>query len=66
MLSYAANIYARVVTDGTITLGDLVERDRVSADGGNGAPLGLPGIEIRGREDNLVADPPAGRVQDLD
>ena len=44
----------------------LVERDRVAADGGNGAPLGLPGIEIRGREDNLVADPPAGGVQDLD
>ena len=34
----------------------LVERDRVAADGGNGAPLGLPGIEIRGGEDNLVAD----------
>ena len=39
----------------------LVERDRISPDGGNGAPLGLPGIEIRGREDNLVADPPARR-----
>ena len=43
----------------------LVERDRVSADGGNGAPLGLPGIEIRRREDNLVTDPPASGVQDL-
>jgi hypothetical protein len=36
----------------------VVERDRVSSDGGNGSPLCLPGIEIRGREDNLVADPP--------
>ena len=44
----------------------LVERDRISTDGGNGSPLGLPGIEIRRREDNLVADPPAGGVQDLD
>src|SRR6185369_7758139 len=43
----------------------LVERDRVSADGGNVAPLGLPGIVIRGREDNLVADAPAGGVQNL-
>ena len=43
----------------------LVERDRISADGGNGSPLCLPGIEIRGREDNLVADPPASGVQDL-
>ena len=43
----------------------LVERDRVAADGGNGAPLRLPGIEIRRREDDLVADPPAGGVQDL-
>src|SRR5262245_40431869 len=44
----------------------LVERDRIALDGGNGAPLGLPGIEIRGREDKLVTDPPARRVQDLD
>ena len=44
----------------------LVERDRVSADGGNGAPLCLPGIEIRGCEDDLVADAPARGVQDLD
>ena len=43
----------------------LVERDRISSDGGNGSPLCLPGIEIRGREDNLVADPPARGVQDL-
>ena len=43
----------------------LVERDRISPDGGNGSPLCLPGIEIRGREDNLVADPPARGVQDL-
>jgi hypothetical protein len=43
-----------------------VERDRIALDGGNGAPLGLPGIEVRGRENNLVADPPARRVQDLD
>src|SRR4030095_7583252 len=42
-----------------------IERDRIALDGGNGAPLGLPGIEIRGREDNLVADPPTGSVQDL-
>ena len=44
----------------------LVERDRIALDGGNGAPLGLPGIEIRGREDNLVTGSPARRVQDLD
>ncbi len=44
----------------------LVERDRVSADGGNVAPLCLPGIEIRGRENDLVAGAPAGSVQDLD
>src|SRR6185436_814360 len=43
----------------------LVERDRSPADGGNGSPLCLPGIEIRGREDNLVTDPPTGGVQDL-
>src|SRR4029450_2438639 len=43
----------------------LVERDRISANGGNGSPLCLPGIEIRGREDNLVANAPAGGVQDL-
>jgi hypothetical protein len=42
-----------------------IERDRISLDGRNGAPLGLPGIEIRGREDNLVTDSPAGSVQDL-
>ena len=44
----------------------LVERDRVAADGGDRAPLGLPRIEIRGGEDDLVADPPAGGVQHLD
>ena len=44
----------------------LVERDRVAADGGDGAPLGLPGIEIRRGEDDLVADAPAGGVQHLD
>src|SRR6185503_14057852 len=38
----------------------------VAFDGGNGTPLGLPGIEIRGRENNLVAHPPARGVQDLD
>src|SRR5262249_46239541 len=43
----------------------VVERDRISSDGGNGSPLCLPGIEIRGRKDNLVADPPASGVQDL-
>ena len=44
----------------------LVERDRVAADGGNGAPLGLPGIEIRRREDDLVTHPPFSGVQHLD
>ena len=43
----------------------LVERDRISLDGGNGSPLGLAGIEIRGCEDDLVADPPAGGIQNL-
>jgi hypothetical protein len=43
-----------------------IERDRVPADGGNGAPLGLPGIEIGGREDDLVTRPPARGVEDLD
>src|SRR4029434_9251941 len=43
----------------------LVERDHIPADGGNGSPLCLPGIEIRGREDNLVADSPASGVQDF-
>ena len=43
----------------------LVERDRIPTDGGNGSPLCLPGIEIRGREDNLVADSPASGVQDF-
>src|SRR6185503_5957937 len=43
----------------------VVERERISSDGGNGSPLCLPGIEIRGREDNLVTDPPTGGVQDL-
>ena len=42
----------------------LVERDRVSADGHNVAPFCLPGIEIRGCENDLVADAPAGSVQD--
>ena len=44
----------------------LVERDLVAADGGNRAPLGLPRIVIRRREDDLVAHPPARGVQDLD
>ena len=44
----------------------LVQRDRVAADGGNGATLGLPGIEIGGGENNLVARAPLGGVQDLD
>src|SRR6185436_14713369 len=42
-----------------------IERDRIALDGGNGSSLCLPGIEIRGRQDNLVTDPPARRVQDL-
>ena len=44
----------------------LVERDRIATDGGNGSPLGLMGIEIRGREDDLVAGPPASGIQDFD
>ena len=44
----------------------LVERDRVAADGGDGAPLGLPRIEVGRREDDLVADAPARGVQHLD
>src|SRR4030095_4163058 len=43
----------------------LVERDRTSADGGNGSPLGLAGIEIRRCENDLVADLPAGGIQNL-
>ena len=43
----------------------LVERDRVAADGGNRAPLGLPRIEVRRRQHNLVARAPTSRVQDL-
>src|SRR6185436_9684319 len=43
----------------------LVERDRIPPDGGNGSPLGLAGIEIRRYENDLVADLPAGGVQDL-
>ena len=43
----------------------LVERDRIATDGSNGSPLGLMGIEIRGREDNHVAGPPACGVQDF-
>ena len=44
----------------------LVERDRVSADCRNVAPFCLPGIEIRGCENDLVAGAPAGSVQELD
>ena len=44
----------------------LVERDRVAADGGNRAPLGLPRIEVRRGENDLVADAPARGVQHLD
>ena len=44
----------------------LVERDRVAADGGDRAPLGLPRIEIGGGEDDLVADLPALGIQHLD
>ena len=44
----------------------LVERDRVAADGGNGAPLGLPGVKVGRGEDDLVADAPAGGVEHLD
>ena len=44
----------------------LVERDRVALDGGNGAALGLPRIEIRRREDNLLTGLPVRGAQDLD
>ena len=44
----------------------LVERDGVAADGGNGAPLGLPGVEVRRGEDDLVADFPALGIEHLD
>ena len=37
----------------------LVQRDVVAADGGNGAALGLPWIEISRGEDDLVAHLPA-------
>ena len=43
----------------------LVERDLVAADGGNRAPLGLPGIVVRRREDDLVAHAPFSSIQDL-
>ena len=41
----------------------LVERDRVAADGGNRATLGLPGIEVGRGEDDLVAHPPLSGVE---
>jgi hypothetical protein len=44
----------------------LVERELVAADRGDRASLGLPGIEIRRREHDLVADAPARGVQHLD
>ena len=44
----------------------LVERDRVAADGGNGATLGLTRIEIRGGQDDFVTHAPVRGVQDLD
>src|SRR5690606_36342792 len=43
----------------------LIERDRIVTDGGNRANLRLTGIVVSGGEDDLVADPPAGGVQDL-
>ena len=43
-----------------------IERDRIAVDGGNGAPLGLPGIEVGRGEHDLVADPPAGGVEHFD
>src|SRR5690606_8369424 len=43
----------------------LIERDRIVTDGGNCANLRLTGIVVSGGEDDLVADPPAGGVQDL-
>src|SRR5690606_34724758 len=42
-----------------------VERDRVAANSGNRTNLRLARIVIRGGEDDLVADSPAGGVQDL-
>ncbi len=44
----------------------LVERERVAADGGDGATLGLTRIEVRRREHDLVADLPAPGIQHLD
>ena len=44
----------------------LVERDRVATDGGDGSLLCLVGIEIRRREDDHVAVPPATGIQDFD
>ena len=43
----------------------LIERDRVAADGGDGAPLRLPGIEIGRGEDDLVACASRG-IEDFD
>ena len=44
----------------------LVERERVAADGGDGAPLGLARIEVGGGEDDLVTHPPARGIEHLD
>ena len=43
----------------------LVERDRIATDGGNGSPLCLMGIEIRGREDNHRRRPASQRRSGL-
>ena len=43
-----------------------VERELVAADGGDRAPLGLPRIEVRRRENDLVADAPARGVEHFD
>ena len=43
-----------------------VERERVAADGGDRAPLGLARIEVGRGEHDLVAGAPAGGVEHLD
>jgi len=79
--SASGEAWIRILRDSMPTLaafihveGDLAEVQESSflssvivlpRDGSNGSPLCLMGIEIRGREDNLVADPPSSGVQDF-
>src|SRR5690606_22853253 len=44
----------------------LIQRDPVAANAGNPPPLGLPRVEIRRRQNDLVTDPPLARVEDFD